>query len=552
MFLAVAATLVLQTAFAPIKPGYYLDLVLTPTDETLHLRRAVMRPEQPAARFQLSDYIDWTDDDWFGFFLSSVAPALKKDGYEGSVDFDAPMWDGVWDDVEDIEDELLDEANTVRTVDPNVGIASGGWTERRWRAKKHKATIVLMKEDGGLPVRVPGVSIPVGDYWRAEDRPYFEKFYPDTKPDRALQQAIGGFTYQAKPESAGVQFTFPTPGKDPFGTDESVYFQEFNAWWDFSLGQNPPGKANQLLSESGLNFKDFTTLSQTLAPQGDDMNYLNFTLTENDCHGSIDAPAGTLWLPSKPGYQRMMTGVRFDHMVAFDQVESNVGPRPPQQVLKMRTLCLDMKLKMPEAGVRYYPCRPKDQALYTLGELMDSSSFRGPWDQARTWIYMDKASLAEVNDTLQMRLPASAYLAALGDLARNGLVSTADAKLAKIFDPALLSAAGATTDVTQWFATNLERNHRVALVKFLKAAPSDYLKLGSEATDKAAIDTFAAQMKIFLASRHADVRLATLDLLVNNASRLAAMKGKVGKFTASQIKGDAAEVGLAKKAAESF
>ena len=528
-------------ALSAAKTTYFFDLVLKPAQDTVHLRRAIMRPERPAQTFTLRDYVDWSDRDRFdrGLFLAGLA--MKAEGVTGGLDPDAPVWDGLLDDIEDIEDELLDEAHTARLVDPNSGIASGGWTERRWQARRHTATMVLKRVVDGVESEVPATGVAVGDYWRAEEKPYFEKFYPDDFPSKELQTSLGGFTYQQSAHSMGNQFMFPEV--KPKETTPSI---GFTGWWSETGAQNGPAKADQFLKDVGMGLGDLVNLSNTLAPQGEDMNNLLFNLPENPCHGSIDAPAGTMWLPSKPGYQRMMTGVRFHYDLGFAGQVAGVGV--PAEILKMRTLCLDMKLKMPEPGVMYFPFRPSDQALYGVGEMMDQSSFRGPWDQARLWLYQSKASLPEINDTLEMRLPPSAYLAALGDLAHLGLVGPEDTKLAKVFDPQLLVASGAPLDTGQWYAKVLEGAQAKALARYLASSPSEYLKLGSDAADKGAIQMFVVQMGTFLASRKAEVRLAALKLLIENEDRLAPVKGKLSGFSVSLSRGDAGEVALAKKA----
>ncbi len=217
--------------------------------------------------------------------------------------------------------------------------------------------------------------------------------------------------------------------------------------------------------------------------------------------------AGTICVPTKGNYQPMVavTPMFFnsfnfeDLYVSLETVQSN----------RIRALCGAMKKAEPDASVSFIPVPCKDKVIVALAKITEASRIRGPWDQARMWIYTDRATLTEINDRLAPAVSGSRYVDALHDVFEAEGLGSKDLENSKMFDPALVWADASSA---AWFCRIMANNQAKALAKELSsntAGAKAFFK--GDATDGK--DHLAAILPALLAVVDKDVLVGTLTFL---------------------------------------
>lgn len=306
-----------------------------------------------------------------------------------------------------------------------------------------------------------------------------------------------------------------------------------------SLGEN---EVNRLVGASGLELPQVYGMLQSAGARGDDMNRLRFPgdpegLGDIDCGSEFDAPIGTMWVPSQPGYQTMMnfTPLQF-------RFEPSLSEGGVVLTAEMQTHCLSMSKKEPDAGVAYFPYAPSDTMLPALGRIANASRFRGPWDQARTWIYTDKASMEEINKRLFPPVSASQYVNGLWDVVRLGGFGERELKNRTIFTPNLLLCVTSRDEAVAWLVAHLSSNFARETGAWLSRAPAELMNLAAgDDTEKKHLRRLVPAL---LAQREKETRIGALEFLMKLRSP-DALKDGVGSLRVSLFSEDAKEVELA-------
>ncbi len=515
-----------------------------------HHRSVSTRPEEPAKHVLLQGRTDLVQDPGGGdTIVDRFFSKLMESG--GSVE-EGP---DVFRAIESARRAIMEKGEKARElVDPNPGIKPDGWTERQWHLSAFDATLKfqITYEYEGYPDKTVteefSPAIAFGTIWRPNVKFARELFFPDDKPQKEKQISLGGVTFPEAEGRPAVQFDFPLFGEgeryepSSWGALKSSitlggYFQDI-------LETNGSDKTQKFLTGIGLGTKSALSSIGSLAPRGNDMNALNFEIPEDPCDADFDAPPGLLWLPSEPGYQTMTTGVRYSFRHDF-YTSLDLGT-VVQQSARMRTMCMNMSLKEPAPNVMYFPYRASDPMLRELARKMDESSFRGPWDQARTWIYTDHATMDEINKRMSPPLSVGQYAMGLGDVGRLGGLAEADLKNPGMFRPDLIAGASAPPATLAWVVAVILDLHSDALVKYFDAGAPDLKALAADGAAKYQTDTLSASVRACTDSSKPPVRIAVLKWLAKNASGLTAVKGKVGDLRESLYSGDSEEVALAK------
>lgn len=437
-------------------------------------------------------------------------------------------------------------------IDPNKDIQGGGWTSRTYGHRlvpyMVSPTLVSTYFDGAKNVttvsKLSGVH--VGTVWLPQEAPLKESFYPDGQPSKELQEEIGGGTFQP------VGMGWPVQGFLPQLPDRGLSSIGPAAYVSDVVKENGGKPFADRMLELGYTAPKMVEILTSSAFEGTDMNYLNVPELENPCNMDFDAPAGTMWVPSNGAYQSMVTGVNFNYRSLGFDLWATINPGfSGQQANSMRVLCMNMEKKEPAAGVKYFPYRPKDPVTRRLAQDMNVARFRGPWDQARMWIYADRATIEELNKRLVQQIPASGYLMALADVDWAGGMDERMRKDSQFVRPDFLAGNSAPAYATNFLLENLDEFHSKKAGDWLKKNANVMFRIaGSEMDDfdRAHLKLVFGRMLNFKAKED---RLAALQVLKAGSDRFGFLAGQLGGGRSSLYSGNRDEIDAALDLVES-
>lgn len=335
--------------------------------------------------------------------------------------------------------------------------------------------------------------------------------------------------------------------KESFTTSSTQYVQDVG----LSLGAE---YVTGLVGKSGLSMPQLYGMVQGAAAQGSNMNVLRFPgdpegLGEPQCGSSINFPPGTCWIPDRSGYQTMtnITPLRYQF-----EPENGLSVDGRTLFVEMRTHCLNMNLKEPADGIRYYPYSSPDPLIGALAQIAGNSRIRGPWDQARTWQYTGKASMDEINKRMMPGVGPGQYVNNLWDIVSRGGYGESELKDKKIFDPKLLLAAGARDDAFLWFATHIANNFGPDVRGWFEKRPQELRDLMAPSAQEIDRKHVQRLFKSILSSSDADARMGAISFLNRLQSPAASLKDQVGDLRMSLYTGDAGEKAAALQVCESY
>ena len=219
----------------------------------------------------------------------------------------------------------------------------------------------------------------------------------------------------------------------------------------------------------------------------------------------IFLPSGTVLVPGKGGVQSMIT---VDPLL----LKSSALTDGVFEDKSIAVHCLEIDKAPPDSTVTFTLSRGSDPILRNLAMMTARSSIRGPWDQARLWIYSDKASLERINKRLALGCPPGMYVRALWEVQTMAGFKDKDLDNPDLFAPSLLGGPGNRKEAVGWFTGVLLARHRPALVQYLKSGGKEFAELATSSNPLAG-PQFLRILGLLLASEHADARMATLQLL---------------------------------------
>lgn len=325
-----------------------------------------------------------------------------------------------------------------------------------------------------------------------------------------------------------------------------------NKYLTDSAGSFGAGTADNIITRSGLDRLQILGMMQHAAAKGDSMNALNFPgdpdkLGPVTCGSEVVFPPGTFWIPDKPGYQTMMNFTNFKH-----NFEPSLSVNGSVAFSEMRSHCLNMDRKEPDKNVSYFPYVTPDPILRELARIAEASRFRGPWEQARTWIYTDKASLEQINKRLFPGVSHGQYVNGLWDVTRLGGFSERELKDKKLFDPVLLSGAGASDEAMMWFTTHMAMNFGRDVRSWLERNPSELREMASSSAKDTEKSHVIRLLKVLLGTRNLDARMGALGFLSKLQTGREVLRDQIGSLRMSLYSNDVKEVELALQVSEMY
>lgn len=483
----------------------------------------------------------------------SVAPTFA--GFPANVEEDEEFWDAALRYAGEFGSfrttmnsgfqQTLDGMATVTFKSDPQELRQGGWTNYRLEAETRDYfgaltldRITRVEWQPEVRETIGTTEVPFGRFHVPLQLTY--DYVPD--PDPGAVQRLGGLTFTD--EYAGKlgrpDIWFPRLGlRYDVRSGDPVNATQYVRDVGRSLGEN---EVNRLVGASGLELPRVYGMLQSAGARGDDMNRLRFPgdpegLGDINCGSAFDAPIGTTWVPSQPGYQTMMnfTPLQF-------RFEPSLSEGGVVLTAEMQTHCLSMSKKEPDAGVAYFPYAPSDTMLPALGRVANASRFRGPWDQARTWIYTDKASMEEINKRLFPPVSVSQYVNGLWDVVRLGGFGERDLKNRTIFTPSLLLCVTSRDEAVSWLVAHLSSNFARDTGGWLSRAPAEMTNLATgDDTDKKHLRCLVPAL---LSQREKETRIGALEFLMKLRSP-DVLKDGVGSLRVSLFSEDPKEVELA-------
>lgn len=422
----------------------------------------------------------------------------------------------------------LNETFNVTTTYPLDDLKPGGWTTRVYGRVPLEGTVKLdLSRTVTIGDRKPYIE-PVlsGTYknWTgwAPVGVIRETFEADPGPNEPLNypvEQIGGLRIEKsqnnKMASVASGICFPSINLE-YGQGASASTTINSTQYLGLLGKEIGlTRMTGLATATGYTPVQFNKLINGFTASGSGMNQLtfsddpweNFEDYENPCSGQSFYPEGTLWLPSEPGYQPMMSYMPGE----FRFIASVEGGYEAGKV-SVRTHCLNINLKEPAEHVRYFPFRPSDPVLPRLAALSAASMLKGPWDQARTWIYTDRAAFSEINKRLIPGVSGGHYINGVFDVVGVGGISRDEILKSKLLDATTLGNGFGKPAAVQWYLAEMLHSQDDKMAAWLNTKPE---RLVSMLRDKDKDISGQAGMIIAacLADNDAKVRAAGLALV---------------------------------------
>ena len=417
----------------------------------------------------------------------SVAEILGK-----VLDLGAPM------DIADIlgkgDREFLMKSNQTFNVSTSYSqedLKPGGWTTRVYGRVPIEGVVKLdLTRSITIGDRKPYIEPVLSTTYRnwtgwAPVGLLKETFEADPGPNEPLNfpvELIGGLRIESsknnKMANVASGICFPTINLE-YGapTSPTINTSQYLGELGKELGMN---RMTGLMNATGYTPVQFNKLINGFAASGNGMNQLSFSDDpweefegyENPCSGKAFYPEGTLWIPSEPGYQPMMSYMPGGYHFLADMEEGYQAGK-----VSVRTHCLNINLKEPAEHVKYFPFRPSDPVLPKLAALSAASMLKGPWDQARAWIYTDRAAFAEINKRLIPGVSGGHYINGVFDVVGLGGIGRAEFLKSKLLDPSTLGNGFGKPAAVQWYLGQMLDSQDEKMASWLNTKPERLLTM---------------------------------------------------------------------------
>lgn len=519
------------------------------------------RPESPARSFQMSEMrvnIERNPDN--AASVRGLAQTLDAEKVPAS---NAALFNRALQAMRAISVENVD--TTPETIDPNIGIQPGGWTERTYGydiyyTDLHMQLYKKVEINGRSAVVTPVGKEQIYDlyeYWIPVPK-IRERFIPDqtmgTSHSSALPDGMGGikFTDEYSGLLGRPYVLLPRIKTDIRYIAGGAQVTTNATKYQDDVFSTIPQTRSQIMDIIKLSPKTVTDMLNGAAAQGDSMNSLQMPGDPNlmgdpHCGSEMYMPPGTMWIPSTPGYQITMNTTPLRYQFSF-----NASIDGDAMFATARTHCLNKSLKEPALGVRYFPYMSNDEILTQLAEMTNKSNFRGPWDQVRTWIYTDKVGLDEANDVISPPVSESQYANGLFDVFKLGGLDAKDLTSKKLFSPSLLNSATLIDKAFDWVSMRVGEVAGKEVRKWIEGMPPEIQRMLKSPANDFEKKHAPRLFRNLLESLDKDTRIGALTYLDKNKGIEAQLVDQIGDFRASIYSDDTTEAELAKRVAPRF
>jgi hypothetical protein len=187
----------------------------------------------------------------------------------------------------------------------------------------------------------------------------------------------------------------------------------------------------------------------------------------------VTIPVGTVFQSQDKSVQDMASVVTTRGMLYAGQTKTFYVSTRPELVqttalFPVRWACLNMAKKEPSPSTRYTMRSPQDDVMIRLGAITDQARVRGPHDQARMWIYTDKAPIDEVNKRMLPGVSEGRYTSLLWDASKAGVDFSAN-DYRRCLEPKLLSGVALDDLAAAWLVSALAETKPSDLARYVGA-----------------------------------------------------------------------------------
>jgi hypothetical protein len=232
----------------------------------------------------------------------------------------------------------------------------------------------------------------------------------------------------------------------------------------------------------------------------------------------VTIPIGTVFQAQDKSFQDMASVVTTRGMLYAGQTKSfYVSLRPDlvqtTALFPVRWACLNIAKKEPSPSTRYTMRSPQDDVLIRLGAITDQARVRGPHDQARVWIYTDKAPIDEVNKRMLPGVSEGRYTTLLHDVAKAG-VDLSGTEFRRCIEPKLLTGVALDDQAAAALVSVLAEAKPADLARFIDANAATIARL-VDSDPQYGPGHVATVATALLSEDNADVRKSGLKLVTS-------------------------------------
>lgn len=127
---------------------------------------------------------------------------------------------------------------------------------------------------------------------------------------------------------------------------------------------------------------------------------------------------------------------------------------PKKVSTPIKVMCLDIDKKEPTSSIPFKLRTATDPVRKQISKQITKAFAKGPWDQAKLWVYNDGATYGQIEKKLILPPTMGQFVKALYELAQAGVDFDRD-KFGKVLEPRLLASKCASTEAVKWFIKRL-------------------------------------------------------------------------------------------------
>jgi hypothetical protein len=416
----------------------------------------------------------------------------EKDADKGALQSGGTVDERDWtQEISSLRREFREKAKKPKEVKTDHFAGPCGWADKHYQYRKHdwKITGTFTRTgytmSRGVKTEIPAAvtfthSATIAEMWLPEETPYAEH---------------SGIDCKCKPEPVAENAHMPEEVLNTFG---GFYWQGANG-----PSETPPKGVTAECTGQDLFHAQCTVENKTDRP------FVCILLV------------GTLLYATDGKTQIVVVSepARINAMLALPEELKKIPGLPirveahDKVTVPLRVLCTEMNKHMPTPATKFRVGRAKDPIVSKLAKIAGASNFKGPWDQARLWIYTDKASLSEINKRITPNVSPGLYLNGLWDLAQVGGVDLSDRVYKDCVDPALLLSPTSRPQAAEWFVNFLTDTDPKGLASFINKNLGTYSSNLAKSHDNIDFRHYAGLASSLLGSSDKGVRLSGLAFL---------------------------------------
>ncbi|MFM9874354.1 MAG: hypothetical protein ACKVQS_12925 [Fimbriimonadaceae bacterium] len=190
----------------------------------------------------------------------------------------------------------------------------------------------------------------------------------------------------------------------------------------------------------------------------------------------INVPPGVILQSSDSKVQNLVIVVFAVIVSSKSDIYAALNPSsflPLVDPVNVRVACIEMHKKEPHPGVKYNVTSKIDPTLQRLCLLTNFSRNRGSKDQARIWIYTDKATFEEINEVLNPGVTGGQYMSDMLDVEKCSSIDFERSDYKKCLTPGPLTSPFTDTETLEWYIQLLEKVDQKGLTMFLQTKGSE-------------------------------------------------------------------------------